>query len=146
MIVVVCILDRVITAIDIGDYNTCNCKRFGLMVFLQSTDIWILTTSGYVSIDISHSQSLTMDKYFSLYLPKIYIFMSLPYSIHYKRIKITKVKIARNVQNTYTNSVSIGQHGPLESRGGIRCHGGVSIPCLPVTSAASPRYIVSGKK
>ena len=51
------------------------------------------------------------------------------YGVNNTKIKGTKVTIVRNVKKLYTNSVSIGQHGPLKPRGGIRFHGRVSIPC-----------------
>ena len=46
--------------------------------------------------------------------------------------------------------MSIGQHRPLKTRGGIRCHGGVSIPCNPIVfmikaivSVNTPYYFTS---
>jgi hypothetical protein len=55
------------------------------------------------------------------------------------RNKIAKLKNVPNViviQKAYTKS-SVGQHRPL-TKGGIMCHGGVSILCWPVTPAVSP--------
>ena len=72
----------------------------------------------------------------SIHQCMLYIWFIYGNQIKYVRnikIKDTKVKIVRNVQKTYTNSVSIGQHGPLKTRGGIRCHGGVSIPCWRIS-------------
>ena len=58
------------------------------------------------------------------------------------RIKDTKVKIVRNVQDTYKSS----EHWTTrtsENQEMINYHGVVSIPCQPVTPAVSPKYIIS---
>jgi hypothetical protein len=53
--------------------------------------------------------------------------------------KMTKIMNSIQSHKSYRKTNQrMGIHGPLNIWGGIRCHGGVNIPCWPVTPAVSP--------